>query len=143
MRIKIPSLRKQDAQLEVLRDRLLRCPGVVETTAAAITGTILIIHEGDHDAVLAYAAQTGILAVETTDDRPLTVHGEIRKVFGHLERRVSSFSGGSLNLGSLAFVALAGFGIYQISRGNLAAPAWYTAFWYAMNIFLKSDDGSE
>jgi hypothetical protein len=28
-----------------------------------------------------------------------------------------------------------GAGIYQIARGNFAAPAWYTAFWYALGLF--------
>ena len=30
-----------------------------------------------------------------------------------------------------------GMGGYEISRGRFATPAWYTAFWYALNIFLK------
>ena len=43
-----------------------------------------------------------------------------------------------MDLGTASFGALLIMGIYQISRGNFMAPAWYTAFWYALNIFLKS-----
>jgi hypothetical protein len=46
--------------------------------------------------------------------------------------------GGWVNLGAMAFLILLGAAIYQIARGNLTAIPWYTAFWYALNIFLKS-----
>lgn len=42
------------------------------------------------------------------------------------------------DLPGMAFLTLLGVGIYQLVRGNFAAPPWYTAFWYAMGIFTKS-----
>jgi hypothetical protein len=46
-------------------------------------------------------------------------------------------TGGELDIPSVFFAALLISGIYQIARGNMAAPAWYTAFWYAFGIFSR------
>jgi hypothetical protein len=64
----------------------------------------------------------------------------VKEQFAGLDKRIKDLTGGSHNIGALAFLALAGVGVYQIARGNFTAPAWYTAFWYAMNIFFKSDE---
>jgi hypothetical protein len=41
---------------------------------------------------------------------------------------------GNSNLLSLAFAGLLAMGIYQLSIGNITAPARYVAFWYGMII---------
>jgi hypothetical protein len=46
--------------------------------------------------------------------------------------------GGELDLTSLVFLILVGTGIYQVARGNLGLPPWYTAFWYALGVCTKS-----
>jgi hypothetical protein len=45
----------------------------------------------------------------------------------------------------IVFLLLVGFGIYDLLRGDLRRPAWYTAFWYASEVFNKyiSDHKSE
>jgi hypothetical protein len=44
---------------------------------------------------------------------------------------------GEVDLLSLAFAGLLAMGIYQLSIGNIAAPAWYVAFWYRMIIVFS------
>lgn len=53
--------------------------------------------------------------------------------------RVEKATGGTMGISEVAFLALFGAGVMQIGRGNFTAIPWYTAFWYALNIFLKSD----
>jgi hypothetical protein len=43
-------------------------------------------------------------------------------------------SGGTVDLPSAVFLALIAGGAYQILRGRLPAPPWYTAFWYAFGL---------
>jgi hypothetical protein len=50
-------------------------------------------------------------------------------------RRASS---GEIDLTSLVFLILISTGIYQVIRGNLGLPPWYTAFWYALGVCTKS-----
>jgi len=45
---------------------------------------------------------------------------------------------GFANVPDLVLLTLVGLSAIQISRGNFTAPAWYTALWYALNIFLKA-----
>ncbi len=47
-------------------------------------------------------------------------------------------SRGEIDLTSLVFLILVGTGIYQVARGNLGLPPWYTAFWYALGVCTKS-----
>ncbi|MFP4284830.1 MAG: hypothetical protein ACLFQG_04685 [Desulfovermiculus sp.] len=47
-------------------------------------------------------------------------------------------SRGELDLTSLVFLTLIGTGIYQVIRGNVGLPPWYTAFWYALGVCTKS-----
>jgi hypothetical protein len=63
----------------------------------------------------------------------------VKNVFGEIENKIEKVTGGSLDISEMAFLALLGAGIFQIGKGNLTAIPWYTAFWYALNIFLKSD----
>jgi hypothetical protein len=65
-----------------------------------------------------------------------------RELFGRKRRsacriltgRSRDLPGGELDLLSLAFAGLLAMGIYQLSIGNITAPAWYVAFWYGMII---------
>ena len=47
-------------------------------------------------------------------------------------------SSGGIDLTSLVFLTLIGTGIYQVIRGNVGLPPWYTAFWYALGVCTKS-----
>lgn len=45
---------------------------------------------------------------------------------------------GHLDLPTLLFFVLIAVGTVQLLRNGLRSPPWYTAFWYAMGIYLKS-----
>ena len=63
--------------------------------------------------------------------------------FASLSRRIRDFTGSAADLSGLAVLALLTVGVYQIARGNFGAPAWYTAFWYALGIFNRSNGGKK
>jgi hypothetical protein len=44
---------------------------------------------------------------------------------------------GEVDIPSLVFLGLVVSGIYEIARGNLVMPAWYTAFYYALQVFSR------
>ncbi len=62
------------------------------------------------------------------------VHREV----GEMNATIRRSSRGELDLTSLVFLILIGTGIYQVARGNLGLPPWYTAFWYALGVCTKS-----
>jgi hypothetical protein len=73
--------------------------------------------------------------------RPLSQ--KVVKGFRAVDSEVERLTGGELDLPSIALMGLICSGIYQISIGNFAAPAWYTAFWYAASIAVKADKPSK
>ncbi len=65
--------------------------------------------------------------------RPPLMHAAIQPVAG-LNRSLQRATGGRIDLPSGIFLMLLGFGIYEILRGRLSSPPWYTAFWYAFGL---------
>ncbi|MBI2875417.1 MAG: hypothetical protein HYY20_00890 [Candidatus Tectomicrobia bacterium] len=59
-------------------------------------------------------------------------------MFQGADKQVKSLTGGELDIPILAFLGLSGLGLFQILRGDLAAPAWHVAFWYALGIWVMA-----
>ncbi len=144
-RLKIPSKKGDAAYFMALRDELSKCSCIEKIEANPLTGSALFIHRGDFKAVAGHAEANNIFRLKEFEVNSTDLHRTVSATFKGINNRIKSSTGGGLDMGALAFLSLLGAGIYQISRGSFAAPAWYTAFWYAMNIFLKSrpDKGAE
>lgn len=102
------------------------------------TGSVLI-ENGDLevDSVVAFAAAKGLFHIPSE----VAPAGLVKKALAPLSEvssRLKEYSSGQLDLASIVFFALIGVGVFQILRGNLRSPPWYTAFWYAMGVYLKS-----
>jgi hypothetical protein len=90
------------------------------------------------ESIAEHAEANRLFRLKTTNlpGRPLT-----QKVFGDLSdlnEQIKRISGGEIDIPSLAFLGLAGAGLYQIMLGEFLIPAWYTAFWYASNVLMKA-----
>jgi len=102
------------------------------------TGSVLLKGpELDAAAIASVGEETSLFALETrlSGNEPLSK--KIATPFRDLSRSVDRFSGGELDLPGMAFLALIGVGVYQLARGNIVAPPWYSAFWYALGLFTK------
>ena len=140
LRIKVPTKRRDFKYFDTLTQHLSSVSGVEVVEANPLTATMLITHDLDADALLLTAQEKGFFTLQHTSPPEINIHKAVSTQFFDIDKQLKSFTKGSLNIGGAAFLALVGVGVYQISRGNFAAPAWYTAFWYAMNIFLKSKE---
>jgi Heavy metal associated domain 2 len=149
LRLKIPS-RKRDAGFFIqLQTALSTVPGFEQVQGNPLSGSLLILHADPVELpeVIASLKKTspapGLNG--NSSKKPNTVYRKVTSTFRQVNKGVRGFTGGELDVPTLSFIALLAVGIYQISRKNFTAPAWYTAFWYALNIFLKSkkDNGQE
>ncbi len=141
LRARIPSKKRNDEFFAALQGELSSLPGVEQIQVNALTGSVLLLHSLDTKTLLEFAKSINLFNAQTTVlpcSGSSRIHGEVTSVFAAWDEKVKGFVGEGANLGSLAFLALLGAGIYQVARGNLTAIPWYTAFWYALNIFLKS-----
>jgi hypothetical protein len=146
MRVRVPSRRGDAAYFATVEETLRGLNGVESVGADPLTGGILILHGIDPGVIVDYAAQKGLFLAKEEEAKKAggtVLHDVLGAPFGSFSRRIRSFTGNAADLSGLAVLALLTVGVYQIARGNFGAPAWYTAFWYALGIFNKSDGGKE
>ena len=137
-RIRIPSKKGDPAFFQSLKDLAGQVPNIHEVAANPVTGSILIKHSLE-PAIMEELARTYFPKQAKQIDSPSSnIHRQVAETYYQVDNKIKKFTGGEMDVGTLSFGTLLILGIYQISRGNFMAPAWYTAFWYAMNIFLKS-----
>ncbi len=143
LRLQIPSQKRNGHFFQSVMDSLSNLSGVERIEINPVTGSILMIHSTDVEKIAQYARENGLFEIES-GRRPISsFHQAAVKAFHTLDRQVKGLTGEGINLGALASIALIGAGTYQILRGNFAAIPWYTAFWYGLNLFLKSRPGGE
>jgi len=148
VRVKVPSRKGDQAYFLSLKEKFSAFPGVQRTEVNALTGSILILHSLNLESLdlkqmAAYTEFNGLfrLGGDPLSERgpTLNIRGRFKEMFQNLNEKMTGMTQGEIDLPTLAFLSLLGIGIYQISIGNFAAPAWYVAFWYAMNIFLQAE----
>lgn len=140
LRIRVPSRKRNLAWLIQAKDRLSALPDVEAVDVNELSGSILIVHRlQDIGTLLAAAKAQGIFEINRPKNRkPVTLRQSISAGFQTVNRRVHGATGGYADFWDVAVLGLAGAGIYQMLRGNFAAPMWYTAFWYAFGIYMRA-----
>jgi hypothetical protein len=108
-----------------------------------LTASVLVVASAGVEQAFdpASAGEWFTLRGSAADVRPFS-----RKVvqgFQAVDSQIEELTGGELDIPSIALIGLIFSGVYQISIGNFAAPAWYTAFWYAASIAVKADKPSQ
>ena len=141
IRIRVPSKKGNEAYFASVKEALSACVGVEGVEVATFTGSILVRCHGPTEAVLGWAESQGLFVVRQEQSIKVTAfYDSVAGRFEALNDGIKTATGKSFDLPGVAFLALMGAGIYQIARGNFAAPAWYTAFWYALGLFGKSSE---
>jgi len=141
LRLKIPERKGDPAYFTALAQAFSEFPGIRNVEVNPETGSALFLHSADHDAIVAYAEGKELFRVSESEKRPVHVSVGVREKYREFDEKVKRYTSGEWDVPAVAFVSLLGAGAYQIARGNFAAPAWYTALWYALNIFLKAQRG--
>ncbi|WP_298273330.1 HMA2 domain-containing protein [Geobacter sp.] len=139
MRLRFPHLKGHEAYFGFVTGRLAGCGAIERVEPSPASGSLLLFHRNGAKEIVRFAAESGLFHVKMPHAGSLA--GTTIALYREVDSRLQKATGGALNAADASFLALAGSGIYQIARGNFAAPAWYTAFWYALNIFLKAHKG--
>lgn len=138
LRLQVPSQKGNAHFFQSVVNSLSNLPGIERIEVNPVTGSILLLHSTDLGKIAQFAHEKGLFSTESGKEHVSSFHQSAVKAFNVLEGQVKGFTGGGINLGALASIALIAAGTYQIMRGNFAAIPWYTAFWYGLNLFLKS-----
>lgn len=138
-RLRVPSRKGDDIYFASVRDALSAMEGVERVEVSPRTASILVHHRVPIGEIMEAPGSRDLFFVrEDPEGKVTTLHDSVSTLFGSIDGRIKGMTGRSVDLAGLAFLALVIAGVYQIARGNFAAPAWYTAFWYALGIFGKS-----
>lgn len=139
LRIGIPSKKNDASYFSKLQSFLIQEKTVNRIETNPLTGSILISGPKISTEKIAELAESGSLfrlAFGTKSSH--TLSQPVIKSLSHLNQKVEGFSQGAYDLWELIFMGLLGFGIYEILKGNVKSPPWYTFFWYALGIYTKS-----
>ncbi len=135
LRIRIPSRRGDPSFFSALQAACARWREGGHLEAHPLTGSLLFCADRlDAQAVADFGRKQGLfnLHTEAPPRRPI-MHDVVKPVAG-LDRSLAQITGGRIDLPSGIFLALLGFGIYEIAKGRWTSPPWYTAFWYAFGL---------
>jgi hypothetical protein len=143
LRIRIPSKKGDTSYFKALKEHFSGLEGIRALEVNPTTGSLLIAHTLDRQAIEQYATEKTLFSLTGAHSSRAGLHPKVSETFHGLNNQMKAFTSGEINIGGMAFLALMGAGIYQIGKGNFTAIPWYTAFWYALNIFLKSQNDSK
>ena len=147
LRIKIPSKKGDVSYFSTLRERLASCPGIEEIRVNPQTASALISYECDRKALVEFARENDLFLLKRSTRRQKSLFGNVSDTFQSYNQDLRKLTGGEVDIPSLIFLSLLISGIWQIGRGNVAMPAWYTAFYYALGVLTRAQvdewDGGE
>jgi hypothetical protein len=148
LRVKIPSKKGDATFFSGLKELLSGYPGIDRVQVNPVTGSVLLVHRIDAATLTQLATRFGLVQLQAPTPRKTTLNQRVIASFRHWDEQVRVTTGGELDIPSLLFLGLIGTGVYQLCIGNLIAPAWYTAFWYASSVILnvqstKDSEGSD
>jgi hypothetical protein len=132
MRLRIPERRRDAAFFALVQERLSGWPNVERVEVNPTAASVLVRFADDPNAVARRARESDLFALDEFEpDRPAApILEEARHGFHRADARLRQLTGGAGDLRSLVLLALLAGGLYQLVRGNIAAPA-VTLLWYA------------
>jgi hypothetical protein len=139
LRIRIDEKKGDLSYFSTLKDKFSRYRSFENITENHLTGSLLFVEKRiDADAIFEFAESNHLFDLRNTLEETQPLSQRVVQPIRKFDSRLNRFTKGEIDLSGFIFMILLVSGIFQIARGNFAAPPWYTAFWYALGIFTKS-----
>jgi hypothetical protein len=122
-----------------LKEYLSPLPGVEKVEANPLTGSVLVLHTIDLKSaedlkpVSDYSEMGGLFKIVVPETSSVSLAQGVADAFAGLDQKVKGVTAGTVDISTLAFFALVGVSIMQLSEGVVAVPA-ITGLWYAASI---------
>jgi len=150
-RLRLPSVKGDARFFARIKDELGRFAGVADVRVNARTGSVLVRHSGDFQAVARHAHARDLFDVEEQrsdgDGAPpsptaarATEH--VRTFLVHADETIRRQTKGAVDLRLVAFAALLGGSAYQLVQGNFL-PAGGTMLAQAMSVLFGRVESEE
>ncbi len=148
LRIRIPSKKGDISYFSNLREQVSKWPDVDGVTVNSQIGSVLIVYTGKTQNIVKLAKNNGLFQLKQVGRGRTTLFERVAEIFGTYNSNLKQITDGEVDIPTLVFLSLLISGIWQIARGSVAMPAWYTAFYYALGVFTRAqvdelDEGGE
>lgn len=132
-RLRLPDRRGDAGFFAELAERLAECEGIARIEANPRTGSVLITHAGDLEAILGFGERQGLFALFSREPREPSMAKRLHAEFQGVSEGLSRATGGQLDLAMAVFVLLVSGAFVQLLRGNVFGPTT-TLLWYASSL---------
>lgn len=134
LRLKVTNRRGDKQFYNELASKVQEMPSVKSVQTNAVTGSVLVKHDGSVETLLAEAVTAGlhdVIELEFPEDEPaVPVATKLVERIFQVDDRMKRVSGGHLDAQSATLTMLLVAGAFQLARGNWFGPA-IPLFWYA------------
>lgn len=139
VRFKVPERRADRRFFDEIDRRLRRLPSVKAVKTDPVTGSVLVEHKGEIADLVkeTFGADVGELVEMVLSTPP--VARRLRSEITTIDRSIRDFTGGEIDLGTLASLGLLAMAAVQLVRGQQPAMA-VSLGWYATELLRRSAD---
>jgi hypothetical protein len=139
LRLCIPARKGDLSYFKTVETRLREVSAWKKINSSPLTGSLVIEDDTlDMDAVSDAAESNALFSVQVSAIAHKPFAKRIVDSISGFNHWIKSLSDGSLDLPGILFLILIVFGLWELARGNLRRPPWYTALWYAFGLFSKT-----
>lgn len=133
LRLRVPQRRGDATYFGTLEHSLSRCPGVQSLEVNPRTGSVLLYHDVEAEAIAEYGRANELFTVGERGGQRAQPTARTVDVFRALDSRLQQETAGAWDLRELAFVFLSASGLVQTARRNVW-PAGVSLLWYAATL---------
>lgn len=129
-RLRLRAARAMDESfLGELARKLTESPAVHEVRTSARTGSVLILYDGERDALLEFLRELELFELATPKQR--TPMHRIKRAIEEADERLAHRTHGAVTVGSITFAAMTVAGLWQSARGEML-PSGIALLQYAL-----------
>jgi hypothetical protein len=114
---------------------LAACPGVRRVSGSPLTGSLLVLHDGDFAAVARFAQDESLFELVAAQRPQPFAHME--NEVQRLDQALRSATGQRWSIAGLSFYGLVGASLWQLVQGRVLPPTITLAF-QALNVFKQA-----
>lgn len=134
-RLRADSIKGDVAALSAVQTALEETQGVQNVHVNALTGSILVEHDTNIEALLDQLQQRDVLELDNSE--PEHYLATLHRALAESDRRLKFASKGKLDLETISFFGFVGAGIYQCFN-NHGLPAGVTLLRYAVELVTST-----
>ena len=130
-RLRATDIKGDAGALDVLRTAIESAPGVRNVSVRVLTGSLVVEHDGNLDALMHELESRGALRIETEVREHYLAH--IHRALADSDERMRRLSNGRVDMETVTFFGFVAGGIYQMFN-NHGLPAGVTLLRYAVEL---------